>query len=54
MHLAREFCDATAKVLRSIKLTGAAMSAEVLRLAELGPAFREALPEGEVLGGVWA
>ena len=53
LRLAREFCDATAKILRSITLSGEAMAAEVLRLSEYEPAMREPIPAGEVLGGVW-
>ena len=53
LQAAREFCDATARVLRSIAMTGEAMAAEVLRLSELEPAFRAPLPEGEVLGRAW-
>jgi hypothetical protein len=53
LKASREFCDATARIIRSIAITGAAMAAEVLRLAELEPAFREPLPEGEVLRRAW-
>jgi hypothetical protein len=53
LKLACEFCDATARLLRSIAVTGKAMAAEVLRLSEYEPDMRAGLPEGEVLGG-WA
>ena len=54
LRLAREFCDATARILRSITLSGEAMAAEVLRLAELEPAMRAPLPKDDVVFAVTA
>ena len=54
LRLAGAFCNATARIIRSIAITSKAMAAEVLRLAELEPDMRAALSEGDiVLGRAW-
>ena len=53
MQFARQFCHEAPRQTRSPMLTAELLIETMLRLAELEPGMREALPEGEILGRAW-